>query len=50
MRGKGCKNKSRFGHGGAQIVYQQYPAMGAQIAIDQRTDIMILRQKDAIFR
>ena len=49
MRGKSSKNESRFGCGSAQIVHQQHAAVRAQIAIDQCTDVVILRKKDAIF-
>ncbi len=35
--------------GNTQVIHQQHAAVRAQIAINQCTDVMILRQKDAIF-
>ena len=49
MRGKGSKNESRLGWENAQVVHQQHAAVRAQIAIDQCTEVMVLRKKDAIF-
>lgn len=49
MRRKSSENESRLGCGNAHVVHQQHAAVRAQIAIDQCTDAMIFRNKDAIF-
>jgi hypothetical protein len=49
MRGKGREDEGRLGRGSAQVVHQQHAAVRAQVAMNQHTDIMVLRKKDAIF-
>ena len=48
MRGESGENKSRLGRGSAEVVHQQPATMAARVAMDKRSDIVILRQEDAI--
>ncbi len=49
MRLKSRENDTRLSRSRAKIVYQQHATMGAHIAVDQCTYVMVLCQKDPIF-